>query len=114
MKAIDNFYFQQKEPVKSCLLAMKAIILNYNPELEPKWYYRLPCFMYQDQIFCYLWVDKKTQFPYIAIGKGVKIQHPDLIRGKRTFTKLFMVDPNKDIPIEKIHAIFDMAMELYD
>ena len=113
MKAIDNFYFEQEEPVKSSLLALKEIITNYHSEFEPRWYYRLPCFMYKNQIFCYLWVDKKSQFPYIAIGKGVKIDHPDLIQGKRTFTKLLMIDPAKDIPIEKIHTIFDMAMKLY-
>ncbi len=113
MNKIDEFYDDQEEPVKGCLLALKEIILNYNSELESRWYYRLPCFMYQNQIFCYLWIDKKSQFPYIAIGKGVKIDHPDLIQGNRTFTKLLMIDPNKDIPIIKIHHIFDLAMKLY-
>ena len=113
MKAIDNFYFEQEEPVKGCLLALKEIITYYHSEFEHKWYYRLPCFMYKNQIFCYLWVDQKTQFPYIAIGKGVKINHPDLIQGKRTFTKLLMIDPRRDIPVEKIHTVFDIAMDLY-
>jgi len=27
MKALDNFYLQQDEPIKSCLLALKEIIL---------------------------------------------------------------------------------------
>lgn len=113
MKPIDSFYLDKEEPIKSCLLSLKSIILDYNPEFESRWYYRLPCFMYQNQIFCYLWIDKKTQFPYIAIGKGIKIEHPDLIQGNRTFTKLLMIDPNKDIPLEKIYRIFDMAMDLY-
>lgn len=113
MRAIDNFYENQEEPNKSCLLALKSIILDYNENISSRWYYRLPCFMYQNQIFCYLWIDKKTQFPYIAIGKGIKIEHPDLIPGKRTFTSILMIDPNKDIPIETIYNIFDMVMELY-
>ncbi len=113
MKDIDNFYLDQEEPIKSCLLALKTIILDYNEKFESRWYYRLPCFMYQNQIFCYLWIDKKSQHPYIAIGKGVKIEHPDLIRGNRTFVKLLMIDPEKDIPLKKIHTIFDMAMALY-
>ena len=113
MKEMDTFFFEQEEPVKSCLWALRSIIQNYHPEFEPRWYYRLPCFMYKKQVFCYLWIDKKTQFPYIAIGKGVHIDHPDLIQGNRTFTKLLMIDPNEDIPIKKIHSIFDMAMELY-
>lgn len=113
MKAIDNFYENHEEPNRSCLLALRSIILDYNTNLSSRWYYRLPCFMYENQIFCYLWVDKKTKFPYIAIGKGVKINHPDLIKGKRTFTSLLLIDPTKDIPIEKVHDIFDMAMNLY-
>jgi hypothetical protein len=113
MKELDNFYADQDEPNKSCFLALKTIILNYNKNISSRWYYRLPCFMYQNQIFCYLWVDKKTQFPYIAIGKGIKINHPDLIKGKRTFTSLLLIDPNKDISVEKIYSIFDMVMKLY-
>lgn len=114
VKEIDHFYLDKDEPLKSCLLTLKDIILDYNLEFEPVWKYRLPCFMYQNKIFCYLWVDRKSQHPYIAIGKGVKIDHPDLIQGNRTFVKLLMINPEEDIPIEKIHKIFDMAMKLYD
>ena len=113
MKAIDNFYFNKDEPNKSCLLALRDIILSYHDELESRWYYRLPCFMYRNKIFCYLWVDKKSGFPYIAIGKGVQLDHPDLIQGNRTFVKLLLINPNEDIPVEKIYEIFDMAMKLY-
>ncbi len=113
MRAIDNFYEDQDEPNQSCLLALKSIILDYDENISSRWYYSLPCFMYQNQIFCYLWIDKKTQFPYVAIGKGIKIEHPDLIPGKRTFTSILMIDPNKDIPIQTIYSIFDMVMKLY-
>ena len=113
-KDIDNFYLDKDEPNKSTLLALRDIILSYNSDFEVAWKYRLPCFMYRNQIFCYLWIDKKTQFPYIAIGKGVKIDHPQLIQGNRTFVKLLHIDPEKDIPIETIHTIFDMALALYD
>ena len=39
MKAIDNFYFDKEEPTKSCLLALKTIITNYNLEFKARWYY---------------------------------------------------------------------------
>jgi hypothetical protein len=113
MNDLDNFYFEKEEPIKGCLLALKSIIQNYNSEFIHKWHYRLPCFMYQNKIFCYLWIDKKTQHPYIAIGKGVQIEHPDLIQGNRTFVSLLMINPEEDIEIEKIHHIFDLAMGLY-
>jgi len=112
MKPIDNFYNGKQEPVKSCLLALKLIIENYNSDFEARWYYRLPCLMYQNKIFCYLWIDKKTQFPSIEIGKGIEINHPDLIQGNRVFVKLLFINPEKDIPIKNIYEIFDMAMKL--
>ncbi len=112
MKPIDHFYFDKKEPIRGCLLALKAIIEAYHPDIEPKWYYRLPCFMFKGQIFCYLWVDKQKQLPYIAIGNGVKLNHPDLVQGNRTYTKLLYIHPELDIPIAKIHHIFDMAKAL--
>ncbi|MFY0602249.1 MAG: DUF1801 domain-containing protein [Cyclobacteriaceae bacterium] len=113
IRELDDFYLNKDEPVKSCLLALRDIIFRYNDDFLPAWKYRLPCFIYQDSIFCYLWVDKKTQFPYIAIGKGVQIEHPALFKGDRTFVKLLYIDPEKDIPIDTIHEIFDMAMRLY-
>jgi len=114
VKALDLFYLEKTEPVKSCLLALKAIILNYNNDFTPDWKYGLPCFLLQGKIFCYLWVDKKTQFPYISIAKGSKLDHPDLIQGNRKVFKLLMINPEEDIPVDKIHQIFDMAMDLYD
>ncbi len=113
MKEIDKFYLEKQEPIKSCLLALRTVISNYHSDFEQRWYYWLPCFMYKKQIFCYLWIDKKTQFPYIAIGKGIQLKHPELIQGKRTFTKLLMIDPNKDIPVAKIYTIVENAMQLY-
>lgn len=74
MKDIDNFYLDKEAPNKSCLITLKAVICSYNKGFISQWKYRLPCFMYQNQIFCYLWVDKKTQFPHISQSeKGLKL-----------------------------------------
>ncbi len=113
MREIDKFFEEKEEPVKGCLWALRSLILNYEPLLALTWRYRLPCFLLNGQTFCYLWVDKKSQHPYIAIGKGVNIEHPALIQGKRTFVKLLMINPEGDIPLETIHDIFDKAMALY-
>ena len=59
LRELDNFYFDKEEPNRGCLMALRDIIRGYNSELLPAWKYRLPCFMYKNQIFCYLWIDKK-------------------------------------------------------
>lgn len=113
MREIDKFFDKKEEPVKSCLLALRDLIQSYEPALVLTWCYRLPCFLLDGQIFCYLWVEKKSQHPYIAVGKGVHIEHPSLVQGNRTFVKLLMIDPEKDIPLATIYEVFDMARKLY-
>ncbi len=113
MREIDKFFDEKEEPVKSCLWALRDLIQSYEPALVLTWRYRLPCFLLDGQIFCYLWVEKKSQHPYIAVGKGVQIDHPSLIQGNRTFVKLLMIDPEKDIPLTTIYEVFDMVKRLY-
>jgi len=113
MKELDNFYLNQEEPIKSCMMALRDIIVSYHPEIVPEWKYRLPCFTYNKKIFCYLWIDKKTKFPYISMNKGVHLNHPQLILGNRKVFKLLLIDPEEDFPLEVIHEIFDEAIKLY-
>ena len=64
-------------------------------------------------MFCYLWVHKKYQLPYIGIVEGKKLDHPDLIIEKRSRMKIMLFDPNKDLPIMTIEAILQQAINLY-
>lgn len=113
LNALDSFYERREEPNKSCLLALRSIILSYNPKFETALKYGLPCFTLQGTIFCYLWMDRKTKTPYISINKGIDIDHPALFLGSRKQFKLLYIDPHKDIPIKTIHEVFDLAMKLY-
>ena len=45
MRDIDNFYINKQEPAKSCLLALREIILNYDTRITEAWYYRTPFFV---------------------------------------------------------------------
>jgi len=112
MREIDNFYLRQKEPEKSCLLALRALIVQSNRNVTEGWRYGMPFFFYQDNRFCYLWVHKKTHQPYLGIVDGKKIQHPDLVTEKRSRMKVLYVDPAKDIPVKKINAILQTAISL--
>lgn len=110
---LDEFYLEKEEPLKSCLMALRDIILHYREGIYDKWYYRLPCFFYKDKIFCYVWVDRKTQHPYIALYPGKRLHHPALVLGNRKESKIFSINPNEDIPIETIHEIFEEALSYY-
>ena len=54
MKEPDNFYLQQEEPIKGCLLALKEIILSQDEDISNEWKYGMPFFCYKKKMFCYL------------------------------------------------------------
>lgn len=64
-------------------------------------------------MFCYLWVDKKTQEPYILMDEGKYLTHPALETGKRARMKIFRVNPTKDLPIQVIKEILIEGLSLY-
>jgi hypothetical protein len=113
MNDIDDFYLGQEEPNKSCLLALRDIILEVNEHISPAWKYGMPFFTYKGKMFVYLWVRKNTMIPYIGIVEGKKIEHPSLIAEKRSRMKIMLIDPNKDLPLKTIRSILGEAMKLY-
>ncbi len=110
---IHKFYLSKEEPNKSCLLALRKIILDQDPSITETQKWGMPCFCYKKKMFCYLWTDKKTQEPYILMVEGKYLDHPALEEGDRKKMKIFRVDPQKDLPIETIGAILRKALELY-
>ena len=112
LREIDNFYLQKQEPEKSCLLALRQFILDYDDNITEAWKYRMPMFCYKGKMFCYLWLDKEVR-PYLGIVEGRKINHPSLIAGKRSRMKIMMIDAEKDLPVKTIDTIFRKAMLLY-
>ncbi len=113
LKEIDQYFDSKLEPVKGCLLALRNIILSHDDQIEEVWKYRMPFFCYRGRMFCYLWVDKKLNMPYIGVMGGKRINHPKLITTKNTKVKKLMIAPNKDIPIEEFTHILDLAVALH-
>jgi Domain of unknown function (DU1801) len=110
---LDNFYLQQEEPVKSCLLALREIILAQDKDITVAWKYGMPFFCYKGKMFCYLWVHKKLHQPYLGIVEGKHIHHPELVMEKRSRMKTMLFDAGKDLPIKTIKAIIKEAVGLY-
>ena len=59
---IMDFYLSQKEPVKSCLLTVRDVILISDNYISETVKYGMPCFVFNSRALCYLWIDKKKIF----------------------------------------------------
>jgi uncharacterized protein YdhG (YjbR/CyaY superfamily) len=114
MNAIDNYYEQQGEPIKSCLLALRAIILKQDKNVSAALKYGMPFFFYKGKRFCYLWVHKKHKQPYIGIVEGKHFDEPFLIQEDRSRMKIMLFNPNQDLPVKKIEKILKKSMSLIE
>jgi Domain of unknown function (DU1801) len=113
LKNLDNFYANQTEPCKSCLLALSKIILEKDEHITTALKYGMPFFMYKGKMFCYLWIDKNLNEPYLGIVEGGLVHHPLLIQGKRARMKTIQFKANKDLPIKTINIILKQTLNLY-
>ena len=113
LRPIDHYFLQKEEPVKSCLQFLREHILKQDNNIVETWKYGMPFYCFKGKMFCYLWVHKKFNQPYIGIVEGKQIDHPDLIIEKRARMKIFLLDPNKNIPVRKINTILKTALALH-
>jgi Domain of unknown function (DU1801) len=113
VEEISNYYLGKEEPSRSCLLALRSIMLAQDTNITETQKYGMPCFCYQKKMFCYLWTDKKTDEPYLLMVEGKHLDHPKLEEGKRARMKIFRVDPNQDLPVQEIETVLQMALDLY-
>jgi len=110
---IYNFYLEQEELQKSCLMALRDIILSQDEHISETIKYGMPCFCYKKKMFCYLWTDKKTKEPYILFVEGNFLNNPELEKGNRSRMKIFRVNPNEDLPLDSIKSLLNDALDLY-
>lgn len=113
MKALDNFYLQQNEPIKSTMLALREIILQQDKDVTNIWKYGMPFFCYKGKMFCYLWFHKKHKQPYMGIVEGKRFDEPFLIQEDRSRMKIMLFDSNEDLPLQEIESILQKAINLY-
>ena len=109
----DGFYLNQDEPNKSCLLAMRDIVLNFDNNITETLKYGMPCFLFKGKICVYLGVEKKSHQPYFLLVEGKHLHHPELESGNRKRMKILKVDPKMDLPSNTIELILNDALDLY-
>lgn len=109
----DNFYLSQDDVNQSCLLALRATIMNLDSNVSETLKWGMPCFMYKKKIFCYLSIDRKINEPYILMVEGKYLDHLELEKGNRSRMKIFRVNPNEDLPVDVIESLLNTALDLY-
>lgn len=108
-----NYYFEQREPQKSCLLTLRDIILKQDANITETMKYGMPCFCYKKKMFCYLWIDRKTSEPYILFFEGRLLKNPELETGDRARMKILRVNAFEDLPLDTIELVLNEALDLY-
>jgi hypothetical protein len=110
---LDSYYLNKDEPSRSCLLALRNIILEQDKDVMETMKWKMPCFCFRRKMFCFLWTDKKTDEPYILLVEGKHLDHPELETGERSRMKIFRVNPDDDLPLPTIELILGQALDLY-
>lgn len=111
-KNSQNYYLKLEEPLQSCLLAVRDIILSADGELSECIKYGVPCFVLNGKPVCYLFKKKNAKLPYILFVKGKELDFPELESGDRKLMKSLSIDPEKDIDIELVLKVLNAAIEL--
>jgi len=109
---LQNFYLEQEEPLGSCFVGLREIILSFDEQMSEHWKWKLPFFCFKGKNLCYLWKEKKTDIPYIGFVEGQQIEHHSLEQGDRKRMKILKVDPNDDLPLVFIQEVLKEAIEL--
>ena len=113
MNPVDSFFNKLEEPNKSTFEALRSIIKNLESNISEKLSYGMPTFYYNNKRFCYLWKEKGTETPYIGFIDGYQIEHPLLIQQKRVRMKILYIDSQKDIAMNELKTVLNLALDLY-
>ena len=113
LSELDQYFQQKEEPIRGCLMFLRKYILDLDIDLSEEWKYRMPVYCYQGKMFCYLWVNKKLNQPYLGIVEGKLVEHPNLLQEKRSRMKILMMDSNKDLPMKDIKLILNTLLKHY-
>lgn len=112
LRPIDHYFEILKEPAAGCMQAMRTFLIAFSPYITEEWKYGMPLYYYKGKMFCYLWTQKKSGLPYLGIVNGFALQHPDLIQEKRKKMKILLLDPNAELPLDKIANILKASVSM--
>ena len=91
---------------------MRDYILAYNPQITEAWKYQAPFFCYRGKIIVYLWINGKTQQPYLGVVDGRHIEHPQLQANGRARIRVLPLDPTDELPLDTLDFILQQSIAL--
>ena len=97
---LEYYYLSKPEPYKSCLLALKDIILSANPNICHERKFQIPFFTYKGKKLSYLWLNRKKLMLGFCMDKSLQDITPG-IKVKDKYESI-EINPNEDIPVDVI------------
>src|SRR6201985_1797739 len=109
---LESYYLAKPEPYQSCLLALKDVILRYNPGICHERKFQIPFFTYKGKKLGYLWLNGKKLMVGFCLDKRLQ---PVVDGGKhKDKYESVRIDPNEDIPVEMLLEKLGYYMGLID
>lgn len=109
----NAWFLDHEEPIRSNLIFLREHILSSHEGIQERWHYGMPFYFYKGKRFCYLWVHKKSKQPYVGFVDGDQLHDPDLLKENRSRMKIFLIDPDKNIPVKKLGSLLKSALLLH-
>ncbi|MCU0429968.1 MAG: DUF1801 domain-containing protein [Cytophagaceae bacterium] len=101
-----------EEPHRSCLIALSAFLQREPYQLELRTQYGMPFFLHKEKRICYLWYHQKLKKPYIGWVDGNLLDDMELLSENRSRMKILLLEPEQDLPINKIKKLLNKALAI--
>ncbi len=111
---LDNYFLSLPEPEQSCLLFVRQLILGFNKAISERWRYNTPFYYYKEKWMCYISYQKKQKTIYLGFVHGHHLKHKKLLSEGRKQIKVYYLNPDKDLDIRTIMALFKEATKYID
>jgi hypothetical protein len=112
LKQADQYFASLQEPEKGYMLFLRDYLLGKDADITESFKYGMPFYYYKGKRICYLWVQKKTGYPYIGVVDGHLLTDPDLLKEDRKRMKILLLNPLKDIPVKRLNSLIDSIITL--
>lgn len=112
LRPIDSFFLQHDNNTNICFQFLRQHILGLDANISEAWKWGLPFFVYKGKNCCYLWTHKKYKQPYIGFVDGSLMDHPELLKEKRSKMKIYLINPEEDLPMDTINELLKKMLEI--